>query len=90
MTAGRRPRKDRPVYKRINIPESVCNEVEILLANPLTGEPRYGVWGHLVTQLLKDWLETKRRPRDETRAEPQARAQPVVDLHGPDSAKPQP
>lgn len=57
---GRRPKLDRPVHKRTHIPESVLNEVEILLADPLTGRPRHGAFSALVTMLLKQWLTTQR------------------------------
>lgn len=54
---GRRQNRDKPIEWSVNIPESVANEVELLLSNPLTGKPVYGAKSSLLTTALREWLE---------------------------------
>jgi len=52
------PRKvDRPVKKRLSIPESVATQVDLLLWSDLEGRTPKGDWSELVTRLLREWLE---------------------------------
>jgi hypothetical protein len=53
-----RPKQtDRPVRKNICIPVSVVNIVDKLLADPITGGPRYDAYGQLITELLIRWIK---------------------------------
>ncbi len=52
---------DPSVRKHVYIPESITNEIEVLLCDPISGEVRYGSWSDLVTKLLKEWLEKQRK-----------------------------
>ena len=49
-------RKDRPVEKMVNFPQSVVDRVNEQLKDPLTGRPSYGAWSHLIVSLLNKWL----------------------------------
>lgn len=49
---------DRPVEKRVSIPESVCTKVDLQLFSELEGKVPHGEWGRLVTRLLENWLAT--------------------------------
>lgn len=49
-------RKDRPVEKMVNFPQSVVDRVNEQLNDPLTGRPSYGAWSQLITSLLNKWL----------------------------------
>lgn len=60
-----RRKVDQSVRKHIYIPESITNEIEVLLCDPISGDVRYGTWSDLVTKLLKEWLETQRKPKQE-------------------------
>jgi hypothetical protein len=53
---GKRSHIDRPVEKKISIPQSVVKAVEVHLLDPLTEQPAHGAWARLVTQLLQRWL----------------------------------
>ena len=57
MARGRRPLVDPPVRKRINIPESVANQIDVLLADPLTGDVAYSAWSNYITKLINDDLK---------------------------------
>lgn len=53
-----RPRQnDRPVKKKLSIRQSLINEVDLALRDPLTNRPGYGDWSTLVESLLNEWLE---------------------------------
>lgn len=55
-----RPKKiDRPVYKKIAIPESVAFLVDMQLYSELEGRVPQSAWADTVTQLLKDWLKDR-------------------------------
>ena len=47
-----------------HIPKSVMREVRILLLDPTTGRIKYGELSNLVTGLLTEWLESKRKNQD--------------------------
>lgn len=42
---------------RATVPRPLYFNILTLCANPLTGQPIYGALSHLVTGLLKEWLE---------------------------------
>lgn len=50
---------DRPVEKRVSIPQSVVTRVDAILADPLSDKPTHGAWAKLVTGLLQQWLATQ-------------------------------
>jgi hypothetical protein len=52
----KRKRSDRPVPKRILIPQSVIDKVDAQLVDPIAGKPEYGAYSKLVTSLLIRWL----------------------------------
>ena len=55
---ARQKKVDRPVEKSISIPSSIHNRVELLLVSPLEGKVPHGAWSGLVTQLLKQYLQS--------------------------------
>jgi len=62
MPKGRKPYRIPPVEKKLSLPGEVVTQVELLLADPLTGRPRHGAWSRLCTKLLRAWLAEQRRP----------------------------
>ena len=56
MTRGRRPHRDPPIIWRISLPQSLSDELEVLLTNPLTGEVAYGARSNLSKTLFRRWL----------------------------------
>ena len=59
---GRRAKSDRPTARKLWLPESLSNELDILLLNPLTGRTAHGAFSSLVTELLRKWLAEHRKP----------------------------
>lgn len=60
------PRKklaDPPVEIHISLPSSIVARLEILLADPLTGKPRYGARARLINRLVNDWIELKQKEK---------------------------
>ena len=58
-----RPKLTTPkVLWRIRIPEDLAAEVDLLLFDPVTGNPRYGSKAQLMEQLLRDWVEDQKQP----------------------------
>lgn len=53
---GRRPLIDPTVRKRINVPESVANKIDVILVDPLSGGVRYNAWSDYVNKLIRDDL----------------------------------
>lgn len=53
----RHKRYDRPVHKKIHLPESVVEQVDASLRDPLTDATRFGGWQELVQELLEQWLD---------------------------------
>lgn len=53
----RHKRHDRPIEKAINLPESIVEQVDVSVRDPLTGKPAFGAWSELVSSLLEGWLE---------------------------------
>lgn len=66
--SGRRPSEIPTIKWKISIPESLAAEVEILLYDPLTGQPAYGGRAQLLEDLLRGWV-AKERNRGLTQAE---------------------
>lgn len=56
---GRRKFTDSPVSKKISIRESLIEQVDAQLLDPLSDEPAYGSWSKLVEMLVAGWLEGK-------------------------------
>lgn len=58
---GNKPRKvDRPVAKKIYVPESVATAVELELWSELEGKVPFGKWSELVEGLLRGWLNERK------------------------------
>lgn len=57
MPRGRRPLIDKTVRKRISVPVSVADKIDIVLTNPLSGGLRYNAWADYVNKLIRDDLE---------------------------------
>lgn len=57
-----RPRSlKRKTHWHLMIDEDLANTIDILHIDPLTQRPRYGARAELISQLLRDWVETKRK-----------------------------
>lgn len=54
---GRHRHHDRPTVKKIMLPESVVQGVDLALRDPLSQKPRYGMWGEVVSALLEKWMK---------------------------------
>ncbi len=52
---------DRPVKFQASIPESLHNQIHLLLLDPLRARTRYGAFSKLITKLLYDWLREQRK-----------------------------
>lgn len=46
---------------KVHIPEDLAAQVEILLADPMTGRRKYSVRNELITRLLREWLSEQQR-----------------------------
>lgn len=59
----------------VRVPRSLMREVRILLLDPTTGNIKYGAMVNLITGLLTEWLESKRKDQDTitTKAPPKDR-----------------
>lgn len=58
---GRKAFSDKPEHWKIAIPTSIAAPVSLLLADPLTGRPKHGERGRLISRLLSEWLETQKK-----------------------------
>lgn len=56
MARGRHRKLDRPVGLKVYVPESVYQELQIRLSNPLTGHMVKGALSSLITRQLKQYL----------------------------------
>lgn len=54
---GRKPKADPTRDRHVYIPQSIHDQVEEALADPVTGKAPKGSFSTLVTQLLREWLE---------------------------------
>ena len=52
---------DRPTKVTVSIPESVFNQVHLVLLDPLRARTKYGTMSRLVTTLFREWLDEKRK-----------------------------
>lgn len=64
MTVGRKKKTDPPVEWKVNVPQVIVAQVELLLLDPITHKTRYGARSKLVTQLLLQWLEIQREKKE--------------------------
>ena len=60
---ARPKRTDRPVEKRISLPESLVARVELELYSELEGKVPFGAWQTLIGQLLERHLMELERAR---------------------------
>jgi hypothetical protein len=58
---GRKKLLDRPIDVHVTLPSSVVAQLEILLADPLTGKPKHGSRAKLITRLVKQWIAEQQR-----------------------------
>jgi hypothetical protein len=49
----KRPRVDRPVEKAINIPQSTCVKVDLLLFSELEQKVPHGAWSRYINGLIE-------------------------------------
>ena len=54
---------DRPKKVKVSIPESVFNQVHLLLLDPLRARTRYGSMSKLMTNLMRTWLDDQRKEK---------------------------
>lgn len=59
---GKQPFHDRPVKKRLSLPESLCDAVDAQLLDPFKQKPKYGGWSGLCATLLRKWLAEQGAP----------------------------
>lgn len=52
-------RADPPVEKTINIPQTICTTVDLLLFSDLEGKVPHGAWSRYVTGLITKDLEQR-------------------------------
>lgn len=57
------PRVDRPVEKKLSLPQSLVAQVELQLFSELEGKVPFGAWSKLIEQLLGDWLARNQSER---------------------------
>lgn len=57
----RAPRADRPVEKTVNIPQSICTRVDLLLFSELEGKVPHGAWARYINGLIEADLEERAR-----------------------------
>lgn len=60
MKRGRKALTTPSLDWKIRIPEPLAAEVELLLLNPVTGNPLYGARSQLIESLLRDWVDSQR------------------------------
>lgn len=61
----RRAKVDRPIEKRISLPESVCARVDMLLWSELESKVPFGGWAAYVQALIEADLERRAEHRSE-------------------------
>lgn len=63
-----KPRKiDRPVEKSINLPQSLCAQVDLLLYSELEGRVPFAAWKTLVETLLTEWIGKVQKQHNPTK-----------------------
>lgn len=50
---------DRPVAKKLSLRQSLVEQVDASLVDPLTHRPEFGSWSELVEALLEGWLDRR-------------------------------
>ena len=58
---------DRPKKVTITLPESVFNQVHLLLLDPVRARTKYGALSSLATSLFRNWLEKQRKEASDDR-----------------------
>jgi hypothetical protein len=53
-------RKEPTVPVCLRLPETLYNELRVLLCDPRTGTPRFGTWGHTLETALREWLDRQK------------------------------
>lgn len=58
------PRNPEPTHPLVvRIPRSLYDEVRLEMIDPATGHARYGSWNRMMSELLREWLQTRRTRR---------------------------
>lgn len=57
---ARRKHTDPRVKWHVYIPGSLAGEIELILLDPLLGQPKHGAKSELVTELLQRWLDERK------------------------------
>jgi len=42
------------------LPQSLCDELRIVMLDPRTGRPRYRTFGRTMEHILRDWLNAQK------------------------------
>lgn len=59
---GGRPKSLEPfVRKSIHIPAYLAAEFELLYFDPVYRKPKYGVWSEIVSQLIREHVDSHRK-----------------------------
>jgi hypothetical protein len=53
----RHKQTDRPVNKKLSLRQSVVEQVDAALVDPLTKKPEFGSWSEVIEALLEGWLD---------------------------------
>lgn len=59
MARGRKPNPIPTIDWKCHVPVPIACKVDLLLLDPVTGNPRHGARSALVTELLIKWLEER-------------------------------
>jgi len=59
---------DRPKKVTVSLPESLHQQVHLLLLDPLHARTRYGTLSGLMTTLLRDWIDKQRKENTDGRS----------------------
>jgi len=60
--AGRYKKVDRPVHKKISLPESIVGRVDLLLFSELEGKVPHGAWQGYLLALINQDLKQRELP----------------------------
>jgi len=58
---ARPKRKEAVAQLNVYIPSELLEKIRILMVDPATGRVAHGSLSHLVTKLLRDWLNEQKR-----------------------------
>ena len=56
---GRPKKVDKPIYKNISFPESICAQVDLKLYSELEGRVPHGAWSKYLTRLVREDLNRR-------------------------------